>query len=416
MTDLPLEPVTHDPSPDRETGSGRLWTDPREEDEHQHWLRPRTPPPPAPAPEDDDRDGPTAGELRARRLLPFMLAALAAAMLLGAGVLGASILNSDQTASVAPLPVVKGAAPADQRSKTVRSIYANASPSVVRIQVQEGGSEASGTGFVIDSGGTIVTNAHVVGTATSAQVRLDDSAATIDAEVLGTDASSDLAVLRVDSSKTAHLRPLTLADSDSVQVGDLAVAIGYPLGLDRTATAGIVSGVGRAIKAPNGFSIDKVIQTDAPINPGNSGGPLLDGAGRVIGVNSQIATAGSGGGNVGIGFAVPANTVRTVVPRLEQGGSIRRPYLGVSTLASTNGSGALVADAVNGGPAENGGVEIGDLIVNVGGKEILAPEDISTAIEGRKPGDDVPVEVQRGGSTQTLHVTLGTRPENVSTP
>ncbi len=407
--------MTHDPSPDRETGPGRLWTDPREEDEHQHWLRPRTPPPVALEPEEDD-DGPTAADRRARRLLPFMLAALAAAMLLGAGVLGASILNSDQTASVAPLPVVKGAAPADQRSKTVRSIYASVSPSVVRIQVQEGGSEASGTGFVIDRGGTIVTNAHVVGSATTAQVRLDDSAATIDAQVLGTDASSDLAVLRVDSSKTAHLRPLALADSDSVQVGDLAVAIGYPLGLDRTATAGIVSGVGRAIKAPNGFSIDKVIQTDAPINPGNSGGPLLDGAGRVIGVNSQIATASNGGGNVGIGFAVPSNTVSQVVPRLESGGTISRPYLGVSTQASISASGAEVAGVVPGGPADTGGLRVGDVIVNVGGKEVLAPEDISTAIESRKPGAQVPVQIQRAGAAQTLQITLGKRPNSVSTP
>ncbi len=414
MTDLPLEPMTPEPS-DRDPGSGRLWTDPRDEEEHQHWLRPRAPIAPPPEPEEDD-DGSTRGELRARRMLPWMLALLGAAVLFAGGVLAASLIGDDRPAQPAALPVVNGAAPADQRAKTIRSIYASVSPSVVRIQVQEGGSEASGTGFVIDSGGTIVTNAHVVGTATSAQVRLDDSAATIDARVLGTDASSDLAVLRVDSSKTAHLRPLRLADSDDVQVGDLAVAIGYPLGLDRTATAGIVSGVGRAIKAPNGFSIDKVIQTDAPINPGNSGGPLLDSGGRVIGVNSQIATAGSGGGNVGIGFAVPSDTVRSVVPRLERGGTISRPYLGVSTLPSTNGSGALVADTVEGGPAQDGGLQIGDQIVNVGGKEIIAPEDISAAIESRRPGDELPVQVQRAGSTKTLHVTLGTRPENVSTP
>jgi putative serine protease PepD len=247
-------------------------------------------------------------------------------------------------------------------------------------------------------------------------VRLDDSAATIDAQVLGTDASSDLAVLRVDSSKTAHLRPLTLADSDSVQVGDLAVAIGYPLGLDRTATAGIVSGVGRAIKAPNGFSIDKVIQTDAPINPGNSGGPLLDGAGRVIGVNSQIATAGGSGGNVGIGFAVPSNTVSQVVPRLEHGGSISRPYLGVSTQPSISAVGAQVAGVVPGGPAASAGLQDGDVVVNVAGKKVLAPEDISTAIESYKPGESIPIEVQRAGARQTLHVTLGKRPDTVSTP
>jgi putative serine protease PepD len=338
-------------------------------------------------------------------------------VLFGGGVLAASLLNGrDTVQQAAPLPVVKGAAPADSRAKTIRSIYANVSPSVVRIQVDEGGSEATGTGFIIGNGGTIVTNAHVVGTADRAQVRLDDNAAPIDAQVLGTDASSDLAVLRVDSAKTAHLRPLTLGDSDSVQVGDLAVAIGYPLGLDRTATAGIVSGLGRAIQAPNGFSIDKVIQTDAPINPGNSGGPLLDSAGRVIGINSQIATAGSGGGNVGIGFAVPSNTVRAVVPRLEKGGVIKRAYLGISSRPSIAGSGALVEGVVPGGPAADGGIELGDVIVSVAGKQILAPEDISAAIESRSPGDEVPVEVQRGGSSQTLQVKLGTRPANVGTP
>jgi putative serine protease PepD len=416
MTDLPLDPMTPDPSDARETGSGRLWTDPREEEEHQHWLRQRTAPPAPAEPEEDETEQASRAELRARRLLPFMLAALAAAVLFGGGVLAASTLSSDPVQQAAPLPVVKGPAPADQRARTVRSIYASVSPSVVRVQVQDSAGEATGTGFVIDTGGTIVTNAHVVGTANNAQVRLGDSAATIDAQVLGTDASSDLAVLHVDSSKTAHLRPLALADSDSVQVGDLAVAIGYPLGLQRTATAGIISGVGRAIQAPNGFSIDKVLQTDAPINPGNSGGPLLDAAGRVIGVNSQIATAGGGGGNVGIGFAVPSNTVRSVVPRLEKGGVIRRAYLGISSKPSIVGSGALVDSVIAGGPAASGGVQPGDVVVGVGGKEILAPEDISTAIEGRKPGDDVPVKVQRAGSTQTLRVKLGTRPDSLTTP
>ncbi len=390
--------------------TGRLWTDPRESDEHQQWLRPRPTPPPAEVEEEPEPLQPR------RRFVPVVIGTLAAFVLFGSGLLGASLLSNDeQPPAPAALPAIPGAAPADQRSKQIRAIYASASPSVVRIQVSEGGGQASGTGFVIDAGGTIVTNAHVIGSADRAQVRLDDNAASIDAEVLGTDASSDLAVLRVDSSKTAHLRPLPLADSDDVQVGDLAVAIGYPLGLDRTATAGIVSGLGRAIKAPNGFSIDKVIQTDAPINPGNSGGPLIDSAGRVIGVNSQIATAG-GGGSVGIGFAVPSNTVRSVVPRLEQGGSIKRAYLGVSTLASTVGSGALVADVVADGPSQAGGIEIGDVITSVGGKPVVAPEDISTAIEAREPGEQVPVEVRRGGEQQTLRVTLGTRPENTSTP
>jgi putative serine protease PepD len=200
-----------------------------------------------------------------------------------------------------------------------------------------------------------------------------------------------------------------------VRVGDLAVAIGYPLGLDQSLTQGIVSAVdGSPIKSPNGFSIDKVIQTDAPINPGNSGGPLLDAAGRVIGINSQIATAAAGGGNVGIGFAVPSNTVREVVPRLRTGGSIKRPYLGVSTSPSTVGQGAQVADLVPGAPADEAGVQIGDTISRVDGEEIQAPEDISAAIEDRRPGDRVEIEVKRAGASETVQVTLGTRPESVT--
>ena len=154
-------------------------------------------------------------------------------------------------------------------------------------------------------------------------MRFDDDASPVNARVVGTDPSSDLAVLDVDASAAAGVTPLPLAESDSVKVGDAAIAIGFPLGLDRTATAGIVSGLEREIEAPNGFRIDKVIQTDAPINPGNSGGPLLDAKGRVIGVNSQIATAGAGGGNVGIGFAIPSDTVREIVPKLA-GRPVRR--------------------------------------------------------------------------------------------
>jgi putative serine protease PepD len=169
----------------------------------------------------------------------------------------------------------------------------------------------SGTGFLVNSSGTIVTNAHVVGDNKQVQVRFNDKGALHDAQVLSVDASTDLAAVKVDAGAAQGVRPLQLADSDKVQVGDSAIAIGYPLGLDRTATAGIISGLERQIQAPNGFSIDKVIQTDAPINPGNSGGPLLNARGEVIGINSQIATAGSRG-SVGIGFAVPINTAKRV--------------------------------------------------------------------------------------------------------
>ena len=203
-------------------------------------------------------------------------------------------------------------------------------------------------------------------------MRFEDNGEGVDAEVLGTDASSDIAVLRVDPSKTGGVKPLALANSDSVQVGDLAVAIGYPLGLDRTATAGIVSGLGRDIKAPNGFSIDKVIQTDAPINPGNSGGPLLDGAGRVIGINSQIATTGGGGGSVGIGFAVPSNTVRQVVPRLRTGSAIRRAYLGISPSPARSARAPRSPTSSPAGRPSQAGLQIGDTITRVGGEEIRA--------------------------------------------
>jgi putative serine protease PepD len=190
------------------------------------------------------------------------------------------------------------------------------------------------------------------------------------------------------------------------------VAIGYPLGLDRTATAGIVSGLGREIQAPNGFSIDKVIQTDAPINPGNSGGPLLNAKGQVIGVNSQIATAGGGNGSVGIGFAVPANTVENVLPQLEKGAAPEHAYLGLQTTDAPNG-GAQIAEATAGGPAERAGLRAGDVVVEVDGEEVQSPDDVASAINDDKPGDKVDVKVQRGGSEQTISVTLGQRPDQL---
>jgi putative serine protease PepD len=403
--------MTDDETPGRRPGSGRLWTDPREEDEHTQWLAPKTAvmaSQPLGEPEDP---APVAPD---RPLWPLVaLGTLIAVVLFGAGILGASLLRGDDSSDgVAALPAAPGAAAPDARARAIRQIYATASPSVVSVRVREGGASASGTGFVIDSNGTIVTNAHVVAGATQVQVRFDDNGAGVDADVLGSDQSSDVAVLRVDASKTQNLKPLTLADSDSVRVGDLAVAIGYPLGLDRTATAGIISGVGRAIQAPNGFSIDKVIQTDAPINPGNSGGPLLDGAGRVIGVNSQIATAGGGGGNVGIGFAVPSNTVRQVVPRLRSGATIKRAYLGITSGASTVVPGAVVTRVAGGDPADQGGVIVGDIVNSVDGKQVRVPQDINSAIENHSPGDVIAIGVQRAGTQRTLHVTLGTRPEN----
>ena len=189
---------------------------------------------------------------------------------------------------------------------------------------------------------------------------------------------------------TRKLKALSLADSTAVTTGQLAVAIGSPFGLSQTTTAGIVSGTGRHIQAPDGFQIDSVIQTDAPINPGNSGGPLLDAHGRVIGVNSQIAS--QSGGSVGIGFAVPSNTVRDVIPRLERGESIKRAYLGVSTAA---GSGGVTVAAVSaGGPAAAAGLQVGDVIQSVAGKRVADPDDVAAAIQDRRPGESLELEIQ----------------------
>jgi putative serine protease PepD len=408
--------MADDGSSRRTSGDGRLWTEPREAEEQQTWLKPRAtvgPSAPLRAPE-EPHPGEDRRAARRRRLTRnALLATLAIFAIVGAAFLAGSLLGGvDSVQRPAALPVVPGASPADQRSRTVRAIYAAASPSVVSVRVREGSSSSSGTGFVIAGAdpGTIVTNAHVVGSAAGAQVRLQDDGPLIDAKVAGRDESSDLAVLKVDPSTLSGIRPLALAESNNVQVGDLAVAIGYPLGLDRTATAGIVSGVGRSITAPNNFQIDKVIQTDAPINPGNSGGPLLDSAGRVIGVNSQIATAG-GGGNVGIGFAVPSDSVRHVVPRLQRGTAIRRPYLGISTIDTLTSQGAIVGRVVPSGPGEGAGLRTGDIVTKVGGFPVRAPDDVARSLEGLQPGASVDIEVRRRGSRRTLHATLGTRPQ-----
>jgi putative serine protease PepD len=347
---------------------------------------------------------PAAPPSRRRRRRALPATALAVLVTAGAATGYAVGAGGDApTQGAARLPASGGTLAPTQINK----IYARAGKAVVSVQTDRG----SGTGFLIDRDGTVVTNAHVVGSAKQVRVRFDDDARPVGARVVGTDPSSDLAVLDVDASAAAGVTPLPLAESDSVQVGDAAIAIGFPLGLARTATAGIVSGLEREIQSPNGFRIDKVIQTDAPINPGNSGGPLLDARGRVIGVNSQIATAGAGGGSVGIGFAIPSDTVREIVPKLEAGQTVKRAWLGLATTASTSGAGAQVGSVTAGSPAAQAGVRQGDTVTKVDGKAIAAPEDISDAIAAHAPGERIEVEVTRGGSPRTLEVTLGTRPE-----
>jgi putative serine protease PepD len=375
----------------------RLWTDGPPTRTHTPPPPPQPPfadPPPAASPPPPPRGG-------SRWLAAIgggtVSAAVVAAVLLGTGLAG------DDTPAAAPAttPV---AVSGDVKSDVAQAVYAAASPSVVSVRTGSG----SGTGFLVDGDGTIVTNAHVVGDASQVQVRFEDDGDLHTAQVLGVDASTDLAAIRVDASAASGVRPLQLADSGKAVVGEPVVAIGYPLGLDRTATAGIVSGLEREIQAPNGFSIDKVIQTDAPINPGNSGGPLLNARGQVIGVNSQIATAAGGG----IGFAVPSNTVREVLPELERGATPQHAYLGVSTAAAPDG-GAQVAEVTAGGPAAEAGLRSGDVITEVDGDAVNDPEDVAQAIDDDQPGDSVEVKVERGGSERTIEVTLGQRPEQL---
>jgi len=298
----------------------------------------------------------------------------------------------------------------------------------------EGGGTATGSGFLIDTEGHIVTNNHVVEGADKVEVKLGSSDKTYTAEVVGTDPATDVALLKVDAPEDS-LHPLSLGDSSKVEVGDPVVAIGNPFGLDRTVTSGIVSALQRQIQAPNGFSISHVIQTDAAINPGNSGGPLIDSAGSVIGINSQIQTGGSGNGNVGIGFAVPINTAREVVRQIEAHGEVKHAYLGISggsitpdlakALKLPETEGVLVNEVVKGGPADQAGLKGGDtsatieganvrlggdVITKVDGKKIESMEDVINLVNSAHPGDKMELTVDRGGNTKKITVTLGVRP------
>ena len=329
---------------------------------------------------------------------------------------------------------------------TVNEIYDSAAPGVAFISADTpsgqapvnpfgapGGGTATGSGFVIDEDGRIITNAHVVEGADQIEVRLGEDGEPYDAELLGSDPSTDIAVIQVEASADV-LEPIALGDSSQVEVGDAAVAIGNPFGLDRTATAGIVSAIHREINSPNGFTIPDAIQTDAPINPGNSGGPLLDAAGRVIGVNSQIEAAG-GQGNVGIGFAVPINTARDISQQLIDEGEVQHAFLGISGADLTPEiadvlnldveGGALVQSVVPDGPADEAGIESGDaevtvdgqpvrvggdLIVEAEGEPIDSMTDVIAAVDSLEPGDQIELTLLRDGDERTATIELDERP------
>ena len=305
---------------------------------------------------------------------------------------------------------------------SVADIYRRVEPSVVFVQANSGrgelpfpggGRASSGSGFVVDSEGHVVTNDHVVEGADEFSVRFGEDGEPVPAKLLGKDPSSDLAVLEVDPDAVeGGVQPLELGSSGDLTPGEAAIAIGSPFGLEGTVTSGIVSALGRTIQAPNGFSISNVVQTDAAINPGNSGGPLLDAQGRVIGVNSQIAS--ESGTNSGVGFAVPVDEVKRVVPVLIRGDEVRRAYLGVSSALSDDG--VVVGDVVPGAPAARAGVRAGDRVVEADGRPVREPDDLSTVVNGHRAGDELRLTVERDGERRTLTVELGTQPDQVSGP
>ncbi|HSS34025.1 MAG TPA: trypsin-like peptidase domain-containing protein [Solirubrobacterales bacterium] len=303
---------------------------------------------------------------------------------------------------------------------------------------ESGGGTATGSGFVIDGEGHIITNNHVIEGANNIEVKLGESDTEYKAEVVGTDPASDLALLKVDAP-SKELHPLSLGDSSKMEVGDPVVAIGNPFGLDRTVTSGIVSALQRQIQAPNGFSIDNVIQTDAAINPGNSGGPLINAEGEVIGINSQIETGGSGSeGNVGIGFAIPINTAKAEIKELEAKGEVEHAYLGIEGGSITPqlakalnlpvNEGVIVQSVVKGGPADKAGIEGGDtsatidgaevtlggdIITEIGGKKVAGMDEVIEFVNGAKPGESVSVTILHNGQEKKVDLTLGKRPASV---
>jgi S1-C subfamily serine protease len=386
---------------------------------------------------------------RIRELLRYPLASAVVGglivLVVGAIAVGAGWIGKTEKTTVTESSI---SVPARSESGlSVNDVYKKDAPGVVFIRAdivertqsfgfpEQQRGQATGSGFVIDEDGDILTNAHVVAGASKIEVGFSDNK-TAEAKLVGRDASNDVALLKVKVDKK-ELHPLTLGDSAKTKVGDSVVAIGNPFGLDRTVTTGIVSALQRQLRAPNGFTIQNVIQTDAAINPGNSGGPLIDATGRVIGINSQIATAGSGGGNVGIGFAVPINKASEIAKQLKKNGKIERAFLGITGVSITSSlaeklnlsadKGALVQE-VN-GPAKSAGVKGGDAQVSVDGQDLLlggdvilqiddkkidSMDDVISYIDGKKPGDQVTLKLSRGSKTRTVKVKLGNRPANAT--
>ena len=379
-------------------------------------------------------------------VLGGLVVAVAGLALIETGVIDTD--DDDAGGSLAAAPLTRPASQSDGKGLTVNEIYDRASNGVafIRSQMtetvqtpfdlfpQKQRSTATGSGFLIDGDGHILTNAHVVQGAQRVDVQFSEDGESQQAEVVGSDPSSDLALLKVDDAQGAT--PLPLGDSSEAQVGDPVVAIGNPFGLDRTVTSGIVSALQRQIQAPNGFSISDVIQTDAAINPGNSGGPLLDSSGGVIGINSQIAS--QSGGNEGVGFAVPIATASDVVSQILESGSVQRAYLGITggdisaeiaqALNLPVEQGVLVERVFSGGPADAAGIKGatgqatvagesfpvgGDIITEVDGEGVTGMDEVISAVDDHDPGDELTLTVLSDGNERDVTVKLGDRPGRI---
>jgi S1-C subfamily serine protease len=383
--------------------------------------------PEPPAPVQSVQPVPSFPHRPARSMAAAMLAAGLVVGSIGGGAIGASLASHRNTSSgtTAAATVAGVAAPAPSPG-SFAAIYQQTVPGVVTIstEIARGGarsfSQAEGSGIVVDQQGDILTNAHVVAGATQIQVTFNDGH-TATGQVKGVDQSADLAVVKVSVSQD-QLHPLAIGDSDTLQVGDTALAIGAPFGLQGSFTAGIISGLNRGTTAPNGRALTGMIQTDAPINPGNSGGALLDGRGQLIGVNDSIQSPIEG--NVGVGFAIPINRVKTLLPSLEKGVAIQHPWLGISgqtltaatadQLGLSEKSGVLVIQVVPGGPSAKAGLQADgqasandDVITAIDGHSITTIEQLTQYLDSKKVGDHVTLSVTRSGQRISVGVTLG---------
>ncbi|MBD0338782.1 MAG: trypsin-like peptidase domain-containing protein [Thermoleophilia bacterium] len=348
------------------------------------------------------------------------VAALVAAGAVGglASVAAWEAIDGESTTTVTATTPVEPVSSTTQAQSSVAGIVERAMPSVVEVKTESAAEtfpspfpnpapsprvQGVGSGWVYDDDGHVVTNQHVVGGTDEVTVVFEDGTE-VPATVVGADPSTDVAVLKLEEGHEAPVLPL--GSTSSLKLGDTVIAIGSPLGLQGTVTAGIVSGLGRDIRAPNEFTIAGAVQTDAALNHGNSGGPLLDSSGRVVGMNAQIAS--ETGANTGIGYAIPVETVKRIADQLIATGKVEHPYLGV--VIEDAESGARLVEVRSGSPAAEAGLRQGDVVTEIDGEPVESSDDLRRAVERHKPGDELELAYERDGESATVTVTLGSRP------